>query len=101
MCFLRVLPAGMLGTSVATCARGACKEDAGTIAASACEASQTIGTPGRARRACALILWTDERRLCCRLRRRTSIRRSLVGKDLRCSRREELPAEAAAGRSLK
>ncbi|RNF00390.1 hypothetical protein TcG_11919 [Trypanosoma cruzi] len=37
--------------------------------------------------------------LCRRLGRRTSIRRSLVGKKLRCSRREEVPAEAVAGRS--
>ncbi|KAF8286488.1 hypothetical protein TcYC6_0020600 [Trypanosoma cruzi] len=37
--------------------------------------------------------------LCRRLGRRTSIRRSLVGKKLRRSRREESPAEAVAGRS--
>ncbi|RNE95326.1 mucin-associated surface protein (MASP), partial [Trypanosoma cruzi] len=63
LCFLRALPAGMLGSSVATCARDTCKEDGETIAASACEASQTIGTPGRALRACAVTLWTDERTL--------------------------------------
>ncbi|RNC32675.1 hypothetical protein TcCL_Unassigned04694 [Trypanosoma cruzi] len=39
--------------------------------------------------------------LCGRLGRRSSIRRSLVGKDLRCSRQEEVLAEAAAGRSLR
>ncbi|RNE98664.1 hypothetical protein TcG_12277, partial [Trypanosoma cruzi] len=37
---------------------------------------------------------------CGRLGTTTSIRRSLVSKDLRCSRREELLAEAAAGHSL-
>ncbi|RNE96573.1 hypothetical protein TcG_12950 [Trypanosoma cruzi] len=63
LCFLRALPAGMLGSSVATCARDTCKEDGETIAASACEACQTIGTPGRARRACAVILWMNERTL--------------------------------------
>ncbi|KAF8279342.1 hypothetical protein TcBrA4_0101460 [Trypanosoma cruzi] len=37
--------------------------------------------------------------LCRRLGRRTSIRRSLLNKKLRCSRLEEVPAEAEAGRS--
>ncbi|KAF8283640.1 hypothetical protein TcBrA4_0060330 [Trypanosoma cruzi] len=60
--------------------------------------SQTIITPDRARRACAVILWTDKRTLP-QVGRRTSIRRSLIDKELRCSRREEVPAEAEAGRS--
>ncbi|RNC38669.1 hypothetical protein TcCL_NonESM12059 [Trypanosoma cruzi] len=63
LCFLRALPTGMLGSSVATSARGACQEDDETIAASACEASLTIITPGRARRQCAVTLRTNGRTL--------------------------------------
>ncbi|KAF8307070.1 hypothetical protein TcBrA4_0020810 [Trypanosoma cruzi] len=53
----------MLGAFVATCARGACKKTLAPLWHPHPRPSQNIRNASRARRTCALILWTDERTL--------------------------------------
>ncbi|RNF11559.1 hypothetical protein TcG_09208 [Trypanosoma cruzi] len=99
LCFLRVLPAGMLGNFGGDLrARHLLRRRwrhcgirmGGPRKLSERQAEHVRHVPSYCGRTSAL---------CRSLGRRTSIRRSLVDKELRCSRREEVPAEAEAGRS--
>ncbi|RNC40335.1 hypothetical protein TcCL_NonESM10195 [Trypanosoma cruzi] len=99
LCSLRALPAGMLGTFCGDlCARRLLRRRwhhsgvriRGLRKLSERQAEHVGHVPSYCGRTSVL---------CCRLGRRKSIRRSLVGKELRCSLRKEVLAEAAEGRS--